>query len=153
LPFLPDFATLLPRCNIAGSGRPKEGSPAARPRLVEPWQCLQSAWAVSLGSQLGIEAARRVERVRCLRKGRRWQQADRTIHLLLPDGLIALQPRANRQTDRHTVAARAIRLTVSISRGALNGFSIRISSQRSTGRWHRRYAVRNINGMPRARSA
>ena len=47
-------------------------------------------------------------------------------------------------------AARAIRLTVSISMGALNGFSIRTSSLRSTGSWPRSLAVRNINGMPRA---
>jgi len=57
------------------------------------------------------------------------------------------------QTDRHIVAVRAIRLTVSISMGALNGFSIRISSLRSTGSWPRSLAVRNINGMLRARRA
>ena len=145
MPFLQDFATPLPRCNIAGGGRPK--------RRAARLQGLGLSRRGSACSQLGMEAARRVERVPCLRKGRRWQHADRTIHLLIPDGLIVLPPRAKRRTDRHTIFARAIRLTVSINIGALNGFSIRISSQRSTGRWRRSAAVRNINGMPRALSA
>ena len=101
--------------------------------------------AVDPGSseKRGRSGAQRAHSVRLIPAERMCSKAIRSTHYSDPKG----------QTDRHIVAARAIRLTVSISMGALNGFSIRISSLRSTGSWPRSLAVRNINGMPRARRA